>query len=130
MRPFKGRSWRFTRQGAHGRDGSHRLGPCRARTMCQDARMSRIALPGTNTPGDPASLDVVRALGLVRPELAKAVGALDAAVTASPLDPRVHELVRMRVAQINACTVCLAWRIPEATAAGIDDELLENVHRY
>jgi AhpD family alkylhydroperoxidase len=86
--------------------------------------MARIPLP------DNGNLDVVNALSLVRPELAKAVGALDAAVAASPLDPRVHELVRMRVAQINQCTVCLAWRTPVAIEAGLTDEVLESVHRY
>jgi AhpD family alkylhydroperoxidase len=83
--------------------------------------MARIDLPDTGT------LDVINALSLVRPELAKAVGAMDAAVAASPLDPRIHELVRMRVAQINACTVCLAWRTPAAQAAGVTDELLAAV---
>lgn len=86
--------------------------------------MARIALP------DNGNLDVINALSMVRPELAKAVGGMDAAVAASPLDPRVHELVRMRVAQINACTVCLAWRTPAATAAGLDDEQLASVDRY
>jgi AhpD family alkylhydroperoxidase len=85
--------------------------------------MARIALP------DNGNLDVINALSMVRPELAKAVGGMDAAIAASPLDPRVHELVRMRVAQINACTVCLAWRTPAATAAGVDDELLALVDR-
>lgn len=86
--------------------------------------MARITLPDNGT------LDVINALSLVRPELAKAVGGMDAAVAASPLDPRVHELVRMRVAQINACTVCLAWRTPAAEAAGITEELLGQVESY
>jgi AhpD family alkylhydroperoxidase len=46
------------------------------------------------------------------------------AVFASTLDWRLHELVRMRIAQINGCTVCLAWRTPEAIEAGVADELL------
>jgi AhpD family alkylhydroperoxidase len=86
--------------------------------------MARIPLP------DNGNLDVVNALSMVRPELAKAVGALDSAVAASPLDPRVHELVRMRIAQINQCTVCLAWRTPAAIEAGLTDGLLESVDHY
>lgn len=86
--------------------------------------MARIALPETE------NLDVFNALSLVRLELAAAVGGYDAAVAASPLDPRVHELVRMRVAQINNCTVCLAWRTPAAQAAGVTDELLAAVEHF
>ena len=86
--------------------------------------MARIALPETST------LEIVNALSVVRPELAKAVAGMDAAIAASPIDPRVHELVRMRVAQINACTVCLAWRTPAAVAVGVTEELLDQVESY
>ncbi|MCU1400834.1 MAG: pcaC 2 [Acidimicrobiales bacterium] len=86
--------------------------------------MARIALP------DNGNLDVINALSIARPEMAKAVGGYDAAVAASTLDPRLHELVRMRVAQINACTVCLSWRTPAALAAGVTDELLDQVEHY
>lgn len=82
--------------------------------------MARIALPE----GD--QLDIVKALSL-RPGFAKAVGAMNAATFASTLDWRLHELVRMRIAIINGCTVCLAWRTPEAVAAGVTDELLFGV---
>jgi len=85
--------------------------------------MARIELP----PGDEP--EVVRALAL-RPELAAAVAGYDRAVGNSRLDWRVHELVRMRVAQINECTVCLGWRTPQAVEAGITDELLASVGRY
>jgi AhpD family alkylhydroperoxidase len=79
--------------------------------------MARIDLP------DGDQLDVVKALSL-RPKLAGAVGAMNAAVFASTLDWRLHELVRMRIAQINGCTVCLAWRTPEAVEAGVTEQLL------
>src|SRR3954453_22823307 len=85
--------------------------------------MARIPLP------DGDQLEVITALSL-RPELAKAVGGFDAAVWNSSLDWRLHELVRMRVAQINECTVCLSWRTPDAVAAGVTDELLAGVNRY
>ena len=84
--------------------------------------MARIALPDGDAP------EVVRALSL-RPDFAKAVGAYDAAVWNSSLDWRLHELVRMRIAQVNECTVCLSWRTPQAIEAGVTDELLANVHR-
>ncbi|HWC36450.1 MAG TPA: carboxymuconolactone decarboxylase family protein [Mycobacteriales bacterium] len=80
----------------------------------------RLALP------DGDQLDIIKALSL-RPKLATAVGAMNDAVFASTLDWRLHELVRMRIAQINGCTVCLAWRTPEAREAGVTDELLSAV---
>jgi AhpD family alkylhydroperoxidase len=82
--------------------------------------VSRISLP------DGDQLDIVKALSL-RPKLAGAVGAMNDAVFASTLDWRLHELVRMRIAQINGCTVCLTWRTPEALEAGVTDQLLAAV---
>jgi AhpD family alkylhydroperoxidase len=84
--------------------------------------MARINLPDGDLP------EVVRALSL-RPSFAKAVGTYDAAVWDSTLDWRLHELVRMRIAQVNECTVCLSWRTPQAVEAGVTDDLLVNVHR-
>jgi AhpD family alkylhydroperoxidase len=84
--------------------------------------MARIELPAGDAP------EVVRALSL-RPSFAKAVGVYDDAVWNSTLDWRLHELVRMRIAQVNECTVCLSWRTPQATEAGVTDGLLANVHR-
>ena len=54
----------------------------------------------------------------------------DQAVWNSGLDWRLHELVRMRIAQVNECTVCLSWRTPQAVDAGIDEALLLGVRRY
>jgi AhpD family alkylhydroperoxidase len=85
--------------------------------------MARIALPEGDSP------EIVRALQL-RPDFAKAVGGMEAAVWGSNLDWRLHELVRMQVAIINQCTVCLGWRTPQATEAGVTDELLEGVATY
>ena len=82
--------------------------------------MARIALP------DGDQLEVVAALSL-RPELATAVGGFDAAVWNSTLDWRLHELVRMRVATINECSVCLGWRTPMAIEAGVTDDDLAAV---
>ena len=85
--------------------------------------MARIALPDGDSP------EIVRALSL-RPEFAKAVGGFEAAVWGSTLDWRLHELVRMQVAMINECTVCLGWRTPQAIEAGVTDELLAGVANY
>jgi len=65
--------------------------------------MSRVELPAGDGP------DVVRALRLV-PHFVDAVNAQEAAVWASPMSRRTHELVRIRIAQINGCTLCLTWR--------------------
>jgi AhpD family alkylhydroperoxidase len=85
--------------------------------------MARIDLPEGDQP------EVVRAL-MMRPSLAAAVSAYNDAVFASALDWRLHELVRMRVAQINACNVCLSWRTPEAINAGVTEDLLNAVADY
>lgn len=82
--------------------------------------MARIDLP------DGPELDIVKAFSL-RPELAAGAQAYDAAVWSSTLDWRLHELVRMRIAQANRCTVCLSWRTPQAIEAGITEELLASV---
>jgi AhpD family alkylhydroperoxidase len=85
--------------------------------------MSRIELPQGEGP------EVMRALAL-RPELAHAVSTYDKAVWNSSLDWRLHELVRMRVAQINECTVCLSWRSQPALDAGVDNDLLAGVDQW
>ena len=84
--------------------------------------MARIELP--DGPGP----EVTRALAL-RPGFAEAVGAMEKAVGRSSLDWRLHELVRMRVAQINQCTVCLSWRNQQAADAGVTEDLLAAVDR-
>ena len=85
--------------------------------------MARIALPDGDAP------EIVRALTLV-PDFAPAVGGYEKAVWGSSLDWRLHELVRMQVAIINECTVCLGWRTPQAIEAGVTDELLAGVGTY
>lgn len=84
--------------------------------------MARIPLPHGE------GLEVVKAFSLA-PTVAAGAQAYDSAVWQSSLDWRVHELVRMRVAQINECTVCLSWRTPQAIEAGVTDELLLAVER-
>ena len=79
--------------------------------------MARIPLPDGDGP------EALRALAL-RPQMAQAVNAMEVAVGKSGLDRRLHELVRMRIAFINQCTVCMDWR----NSTWLDDEtLLANV---
>ena len=62
------------------------------------------------------------------PELGAAVGDLSAAVYGERLvTPRVREVARMRIAQINGCNVCLAWRFPEMAERGVTEELYAHV---
>lgn len=82
--------------------------------------MARIDLPEGDQP------DIVKAL-MLRPTFAAAVGAMNDACVNSSLDWRLHELLRMRIAVINGCQTCLAWRTPEAIEAGVTEELLAGV---
>jgi alkylhydroperoxidase family enzyme len=72
----------------------------------------RIEIPAGEGP------EVTRVLGLV-PHFVDAVNALEAAVWASPLPRRTHELVRMRVAEINGCALCMTWRNDWADEASL-----------
>ena len=59
------------------------------------------------------------------PHFVDAVNALEKAAWASPLPRRTHELVRMRIAEINGCVLCLTWRNDWA-----DDAALAAVSQY
>jgi alkylhydroperoxidase family enzyme len=64
------------------------------------------------------------------PHFAKAVNALEAAVWASPLPRRLHELVRMRIAEINGCVLCMTWRndwADEASLAAVSQYATSNL---
>jgi len=65
--------------------------------------MARIDLPAGE------GLEVGKAL-LLAPHFVDVVVGYEKAVAACGLDPRLHELVRYRVAQLNQCTVCLDFR--------------------
>jgi AhpD family alkylhydroperoxidase len=84
--------------------------------------MARIDLPEAAGSGA-AALDVARAL-TAAPHWVDVVVGYEKAVAASPLDPRLHELVRYRVAQLNACTLCLDTR---REGSGVTEEELEQV---
>lgn len=82
--------------------------------------MARIELPSGDLP------EVARALTLA-PHFIEVVTAYEKAVTSSRLDPRLHELVRMRIAVINDCTICLNFRNP---ASGATERMLAAVTDY
>src|SRR4051794_32693474 len=82
--------------------------------------MARVELPAGRGP------EVARALALA-PHFAGVVMAYEEAVAESTLDPRLHELVRYRIALINQCTVCLSYRREDS---GVSEALLGNVAHW
>ena len=83
--------------------------------------MARITVP------EGAGGELVQVWSL-SPELGAAVGNLSAAVYGDRLvTPRVREVARMRIAQINGCNVCLQWRFPEMAERGVTEELYAHV---
>ncbi len=59
----------------------------------------------------------------LRPEMGAAVNRLvDAAYNKSILPVRVREAARMRIAQLNDCTVCLAFRADSVKSQGLTED--------
>jgi alkylhydroperoxidase family enzyme len=59
----------------------------------------------------------------LQPELGRAATRLvDAAYNKSILPVRVREAARMRIAQLNDCTVCLAFRADSVKAQGLTED--------
>jgi AhpD family alkylhydroperoxidase len=65
-----------------------------------------------------------------RPAMADAIGRFNEAVADSQLPLRLHEVVRYRIAQINGCARCQAYRTPGADEAGADEATLERVEGW
>ena len=83
--------------------------------------MARIPLPEGDLP------ERYRVFGL-QPAFGKAMaGVSDAIYEKSLLDKRVREAVRMRIALINQCQLCLGYRFPELQAVGVDEAFYEAV---
>ena len=77
--------------------------------------MARLEIP----PGDGG--DAVQIWSL-QPELgAAAIRLVDAAYNKSILPVRVREAARMRMAQLNDCTVCLAFRADKVREQGVSE---------
>ena len=63
-----------------------------------------------------------------QPELgAAATRLVDAAYNKSILPVRVREAARMRIAQLNDCTVCLTFRADKVRAQGLDEDFYRAV---
>jgi alkylhydroperoxidase family enzyme len=78
--------------------------------------MARLDIP----PGDGG--DAVQIWSL-QPELgAAATRLVDAVYNKSILPVRVREAARMRIAQLNDCTVCLAFRADKVLVHGLDED--------
>ena len=83
--------------------------------------MARLEIP----PGEGG--DAVQVWSL-QPELGRAATRLvDAAYNKSILPVRVREAARIRIAQLNDCTVCLAFRADTVRAQGVGEELYGTV---
>jgi alkylhydroperoxidase family enzyme len=64
----------------------------------------------------------------LRPEMGAAVNRLvDAAYNQSILSVRVREAARMRIAQLNDCTVCLAFRADSVKARGVSEDFYGHI---
>ena len=59
------------------------------------------------------------------PEAMKALVALDSAHQRRSIPPRLYELVRARVSQINGCAYCLDMHAPKARKAGVTQQQLD-----
>lgn len=89
--------------------------------------MARIPLP---THSDPAHDEVMRTLSL-SPAFAKALGTYSAAIYGSiKLSMREREAVRMRIAQINQCQICLGFRFPDLQAQGVTESFYAEVTNW
>jgi len=60
----------------------------------------------------------------VAPDAFRALQALQQAIDASSLDPRLIELVRVRASQINRCAFCLDMHTKDARALGETEQRL------
>ena len=56
------------------------------------------------------------------PEAMKAVASVETVITASGLDPRLIELVKIRASQINGCAYCIHMHTKDARAHGETEE--------
>jgi AhpD family alkylhydroperoxidase len=86
--------------------------------------MARVTIPD----GDGGDAVQVWAM---RPELGRAMTRLtDAAYNKSILPVRVREAARMRIAQLNECKVCLAFRADSVRAQGMSEDFYVHVAGY
>ena len=83
--------------------------------------MARIDLPEGNDD------DSIKLLSL-QPSMGNAMAVLTEAIYAkSDLDMRVREAVRMCIANINQCQICLNFRFPELEDVGVSEQFYQDV---
>ncbi len=61
------------------------------------------------------------------PEATRAMAELEEVVAASTLEPKLHELVRLRASQLNGCAFCVDMHTKDARAIGEDEQRLHLV---
>ena len=84
--------------------------------------MPRIELPDGH---DSESLRLMQ----LQPAMGNAMGVLaDAIYNKSSLNIRVREAVRMRIAQLNQCQICLSFRFEGSSEHGIDEAFYAHVN--
>lgn len=66
-------------------------------------------------------------LGELAPATYRALGAADAGIRASPLNPHVRELVKIRASQINGCIYCVDMHVREARQLGEPEERMHQL---
>jgi AhpD family alkylhydroperoxidase len=72
--------------------------------------------------------DELQRVGLLQPQMAKALGALtEACYRNSKLPIREKEAARMRIAHINGCVVCSDTRMADSARYGIDESFYADV---
>ncbi|OUS02330.1 hypothetical protein A9Q81_08775 [Gammaproteobacteria bacterium 42_54_T18] len=86
--------------------------------------MARITLPEGDAPES-------HRLMSLQPAMGKAMATLSEAIyQKSGLDVRIREAIRMRVALLNQCQVCLHYRFPELVEAGIDETFYSEIEQW
>lgn len=63
----------------------------------------------------------------IYPEALRAMGELEKTVHASPLEPELLELVKIRASQLNGCGYCLDMHTKDAAVLGISDQRMHLV---
>ena len=86
--------------------------------------MARIQLP----PGD---LEEPYRLFSMAPNVAGGAAAYSEAIyQKATIDLRLRELLRMRIAEINQCHICMNARVPSLEAAGLTEDMLANTANF
>ncbi len=86
--------------------------------------MARITLPEGDTPESHRLMSLQPAMGRAMSLLS------DAVYQKSGLNVRIREAIRMRVALLNQCQICLRYRFPEIIEAGVDETFYAEIERW